>query len=297
MNDQSSLRDQIAEALIARIKLATVKPDPPHYYGGSIGHFLAATEYDLADVALSVLQPVLDERDAEIKRLDKLWREECEHSAYLNEELIPAERKLHEETIARAEKAEAEGKQLRDQQAGLIGQIGRSELAAALSRGTVERIRALATGWSQIPPEALYGDQERAAVLRSVGKTILAELDQPTHRCPRCGEQTPGQPLDLCPPCELGLANDCLKEERERRESAEAERDDYTARLKATDRSWAEVAAERDQFRDILRDAVTALDDLGACENPSCDKPKCLRILPRLRAALDQPTATRTEDA
>jgi hypothetical protein len=66
MSDQSStpsksLRDQMAEALIARIKQATIPDSSVPSFGGSVGHLLAATEYDLADVAMGLVAPELGE--------------------------------------------------------------------------------------------------------------------------------------------------------------------------------------------------------------------------------------------
>lgn len=51
----SPLRDQVAAALLARIKQATVKPAP--LWGGPVGSLLAANEFDLADAALAVVLP------------------------------------------------------------------------------------------------------------------------------------------------------------------------------------------------------------------------------------------------
>jgi hypothetical protein len=49
------LRDAIAKALIARIKQSVIIE--PHPFGGPVGQFFAATEYDLADTVLDVVRP------------------------------------------------------------------------------------------------------------------------------------------------------------------------------------------------------------------------------------------------
>lgn len=51
------LRARVAAALLARIKQAVIQPEP--LWPGQIGSLLAATEYDLADVALAELAPEL----------------------------------------------------------------------------------------------------------------------------------------------------------------------------------------------------------------------------------------------
>ncbi|MFI6296817.1 hypothetical protein ACIBEJ_34870 [Nonomuraea sp. NPDC050790] len=38
----------------------------------------------------------------------------------------------------------------------------------------------------------------------------------------------------------------------------------------------------------LLRDAVAALDDLGACDDSDCRDEDCPRVLPRIRAALPE---------
>jgi hypothetical protein len=62
------LRQRVAAALLTRIKQAVV-PAPDRLWPGQIGSLLAATEYDLADVALAVLAPEL-ERAAHAGRLE-----------------------------------------------------------------------------------------------------------------------------------------------------------------------------------------------------------------------------------
>jgi hypothetical protein len=62
-----TLRDQIAAALIARIKAAVLID--PAMSPGMIGQPFAATEYDLADAVMVVVSPGLDGRDDEIARL------------------------------------------------------------------------------------------------------------------------------------------------------------------------------------------------------------------------------------
>lgn len=52
---RSPLRDQVAAALLARIKQATVKPALPS--GAPYASLFAANEFDLADAALSVVLP------------------------------------------------------------------------------------------------------------------------------------------------------------------------------------------------------------------------------------------------
>lgn len=49
-------------------------------------------------------------------------------------------------------------------------------------------------------------------------------------------------------------------------------------------RKNAEAEAER--LRALLTDAVSALEDLGACGDADCTEPNCLHILPRAREAL-----------
>lgn len=46
-------------------------------------------------------------------------------------------------------------------------------------RQAIQRVRELGEGWSRLPAEALYGDEEKADVLRFAGKTVVAALDQP----------------------------------------------------------------------------------------------------------------------
>lgn len=56
------LRDQIAGALLARIKQAVIIDPGP--FSGMVGQPFAATEYDLADAVLAVVQPVIDDLTA-----------------------------------------------------------------------------------------------------------------------------------------------------------------------------------------------------------------------------------------
>lgn len=41
-----------------------------------------------------------------------------------------------------------------------------------------------------------------------------------------------------------------------------------------------------EELETLLGEAVKALDDLGACDQPDCPDEDCPRVLPRLRAAL-----------
>jgi hypothetical protein len=53
---------------------------------------------------------------------------------------------------------------------------------------------------------------------------------------------------------------------------AEAERDDYAARLKAADQSWTQVATERDGLRELL-------DDIGTLAANAPEDGDCLAVL------------------
>lgn len=53
------------------------------------------------------------------------------------------------------------------------------------------------------------------------------------------------------------------------------------------------LEARIEELETLLRDAISALDDLGACNDPACPDEQCPRVLPRLRAALPE----RTENA
>lgn len=61
------LRDQIAEALKERLMMAKADTAVPSF-GGTVGHLLAATPHDLADVALAILGPKLERHRAEAKQ-------------------------------------------------------------------------------------------------------------------------------------------------------------------------------------------------------------------------------------
>lgn len=46
------------------------------------------------------------------------------------------------------------------------------------------------------------------------------------------------------------------------------------------------LEAQNKLMTELLSDAQTALHDLGACDDPECDEPNCLRVLQRIRQAL-----------
>lgn len=55
--------------------------------------------------------------------------------------------------------------------------------------------------------------------------------------------------------------------------------------------------SEREARRELekaARDAVVALDDLGACNDADCSEVNCLRALPRLRALLTTEDSNKT---
>jgi hypothetical protein len=89
----ADLRARIAEALMARIKAAIIIN--PGYSPGVVGQPFAATEYDLADVALAEVQAELDAQAAELARLtDRLegcWEGEARANAAKDEKLKQAE--------------------------------------------------------------------------------------------------------------------------------------------------------------------------------------------------------------
>jgi ribosomal protein L37AE/L43A len=47
------------------------------------------------------------------------------------------------------------------------------------------------------------------------------------------------------------------------------------------------LESENKRLRELLIDAQTALRDLGACDDPGCDEPNCLHVLPMIKQALE----------
>lgn len=104
----SILRARAAAALLARIKLAAVQPEPRR--PGQIGSLFAATEYDLADTVLAELAPELADRRARVEQAEELLsiahdtsnRSEAERAAAVRraeqaEAAVRAVRRLHEQ--------------------------------------------------------------------------------------------------------------------------------------------------------------------------------------------------------
>ena len=69
--DPNDLRQRIAEALLTRIKRATVSRTQPH---DAFTSLLAANEYDLADAVLAVLPPPADRAAVLLAAVERLER-------------------------------------------------------------------------------------------------------------------------------------------------------------------------------------------------------------------------------
>lgn len=119
-------REQLARLTADAIDASTYGDPAPAEHAGDLRERLAdamkaAPTLDLYDpdtdlvarvteVCAAVVQPMLDAKDAETERAEATERERDDaraHAAYLDEEIIQPERRLHEETIKRAERAEA----------------------------------------------------------------------------------------------------------------------------------------------------------------------------------------------
>ena len=56
-----------------------------------------------------------------------------------------------------------------------------------------------------------------------------------------------------------------------------------------TDREYIRILETQNKLMiELLSDALMALRDLGACDDPECDEPGCLHVLPRIQKALKE---------
>lgn len=165
------LRDQIAGALLARIKQAVIIDPGP--FSGMVGQPFAATEYDLADAVLAVVQPVIDDLTA--SRADwKALADQAKAGWDEAQQRAEAMERAMEDTAADALKH-------RGCHRSLMGQVQRAETAeAALARVRDLHDRLTASDGLTDPEDAIT----RAAAARRIaaaldGYTPPVPADQP----------------------------------------------------------------------------------------------------------------------
>jgi len=57
-----------------------------------------------------------------------------------------------------------------------------------------------------------------------------------------------------------------------------------------TDREYIRILETQNKLMiELLSDALMALLDLGACDDPECDEPNCLHVASRIQKLLEQP--------
>ena len=57
-----------------------------------------------------------------------------------------------------------------------------------------------------------------------------------------------------------------------------------------TDREYIRILETQNKLMiELLSDALMALRDLGACDDPECDEPNCLHVASRIQKLLEQP--------
>lgn len=171
--DQGALRDRIAEALLARIKWATVSKDRP---ADAVTSLLAANEFDLADAVLAVLPATVDRAAEEAYRLALSAALRLGTGA--NWEAI---RDRAEDLVAEVEQLTSAKRRLLDRQDDdprhALDRIERLALAFEVSGNEfiAERIRAAVTG---VEPQGSDGKPPAPQpVQHAPGKVIL---------CPDC---------------------------------------------------------------------------------------------------------------
>ena len=55
-----------------------------------------------------------------------------------------------------------------------------------------------------------------------------------------------------------------------------------------TDREYIRILETQNKLMiELLSDALMALWDLGACDDPECDEPNCLHVASRIRQILE----------
>jgi hypothetical protein len=117
----STLREQLTEAMTARLA-------PQAGTGNGVSYALTARSEDLADVALVVVSPGLDERDDEIARLRERWEASQLHC---------------HELIDRAETAEARLAEQEGRIAAVVQSITEEQAGRQAAEATVARMRDL----------------------------------------------------------------------------------------------------------------------------------------------------------